>query len=137
MSSELTTASALKGHFSALEENSDEPGVNEARGYACEFVAGQFLTNLKDSDIIESLLVELPPGAESRGQETAGRPLLHGNGAAQPGEQTPLLPTTNSGYFSHDTASASRFSSLTSQCENLSALEVITMYEPHVNCTLT
>ncbi|KAF2855843.1 hypothetical protein T440DRAFT_495547 [Plenodomus tracheiphilus IPT5] len=114
---------ALKGHFSALEENSDIPGVNEARGYACEFVAWQFLTNLKDSDIMEFLLVELPPLASpgSQGTQDARE---DGRGTCQSNERTPLLSTSNGDYFGHDSPAASRFSSLTSQCENLSALEI-------------
>ncbi|KAH9882137.1 hypothetical protein J1614_001309 [Plenodomus biglobosus] len=117
---------ALKGHFSALEENSDVPGVNEARGYACEFVAWQFVTSLKDSDIMEFLLVELPPLASPRSQATEETQGVQGNGrgAPQSNERTPLLPTSNGDYFGHDSPAVSRFSSLTSQCENLSALEI-------------
>ncbi|CBX94003.1 hypothetical protein LEMA_P036770.1 [Plenodomus lingam JN3] len=119
---------ALKGHFSALEENSDVPGVNQARGYACEFVAWQFVSNLKDSDAMEYLLVELPPLASSRSQVTEDRQSVqgdgNGNGASQSNERTPLLPTSNSDYFGHNSPAISRFSSLTSQCENLSALEI-------------
>jgi hypothetical protein len=39
------------------------------------------------------------------------------------GERTPLLPTSNGDHFSRDSGD-SRFSSLASQCENLSALEL-------------
>lgn len=116
----------MKGHFSALEENSDEPGVNEARGYACEFVTWQFITSLKDSDVMEFLLVELPPVASPTSQDEEDRQSSQGNGLnlAPSSERTPLLPTTNGDYFAHDSATISRFSSLTSQCENLSALEI-------------
>jgi len=112
---------ALKGHFSALEEKSDVPGVNEARGYACEFVAGQFLTSLKDSDVMNFLLVELPPLSTSisRDEETQC-----GRGASRSNERTPLLPNPNGDYFTHDSPAATRFTSLASQCENLSALEI-------------
>jgi hypothetical protein len=97
-----------------LEETSDEPGVNEARGFACEFVAWQFLTSLKEADIIDCLLIELPsvmtPNAEDRRNVPSS-------------ERTPLLPTSNGDYFSRGSG-GSRFGSLASQCENLSALEL-------------
>jgi hypothetical protein len=126
----LTQCRALKGHFSALEESSDEPGVNEARGYACEFVAWQFLSNLTERDIIDFLLVELPPVASPRSQQDTEDGLRshdensHGN--HHTGEQEPLLTSTTSDYFGRDNdmSGNSRFSSLTSQCENLSALEI-------------
>ncbi|KAJ4368300.1 hypothetical protein N0V83_006656 [Neocucurbitaria cava] len=119
---------ALKGHFSALEEASDEPGVNEARGYACEFVAWQFLGNLTDKDIIDFLLVELPSVAtpSSQDEEDAHSTLGNGRSVNQSDEQTPLLNTSNGDYFGHGNGMAAdaRFRSLTSQCENLSALEI-------------
>ncbi|KAL6710073.1 hypothetical protein ACN47E_009864 [Coniothyrium glycines] len=120
---------ALKGHFSALEESSDEPGVNEARGYACEFVAWQFLTNLKDSDTIDFLLVELVPDARSSSQNTGSQPTNHDDSivSSRPSERSPLLPTSNGDYFGRESSATARFSSLTSQCENLSALEIATV----------
>lgn len=116
----------MKGHFSALEETSDEPGVNEARGYACEFVAWQFLTNLKEAEIIEYLLVELPPASASNSPDTADVQQDHQNGAssAGPNERSPLLPTSNGDYFNHNGSAPNRFGSMVSQCENLSALEL-------------
>ncbi|KAG9378078.1 hypothetical protein A1F94_011194 [Pyrenophora tritici-repentis] len=120
---------ALKGHFSALEEASDEPGVNEARGYACEFVAWQFLTSLKEADIIDFLLVELPPAADASTPDTNNGLGLDENGqsSTHPSEQSPLLATSNTEYFDHGDAKKSRFASLMSQCENLSALELATV----------
>ncbi|KAI4939744.1 uncharacterized protein J4E92_001030 [Alternaria infectoria] len=120
---------ALKGHFSALEEASDEPGVNEARGYACEFVAWQFLTNLKEADIIESLLVELPPATTPT---TSNPPNGYHSGenerdTTHADERSPLLPVSNTDYFGHGDSPRSRFGSLMSQCENLSALELATV----------
>ncbi|KAI4672526.1 uncharacterized protein J4E78_001027 [Alternaria triticimaculans] len=120
---------ALKGHFSALEETSDEPGVNEARGYACEFVAWQFLTNLKEADIIESLLVELPPATTPA---TSNPPNGYHSGenerdTTHADERSPLLPVSNTDYFSRGDSPRSRFGSLMSQCENLSALELATV----------
>ncbi|KAF1943035.1 hypothetical protein EJ02DRAFT_152406 [Clathrospora elynae] len=117
---------ALKGYFSALEEASDEPGVNEARGYACEFVAWQFLTSLKEADIIDCLLEELPPLATPDSQDATNgqRDYENGRNALHPGERTPLLPTSDCDYLGHDACAGSRFGFLTSQCENLSALEI-------------
>ena len=122
-------ARALKGHFSALEETSDEPGVNEARGYACEFVAWHFLTSLKEADIIECLLVELPPVSTPSRNDAVNGHRGHHNGHSHdhPSERSPLLPTSNDGYFDHGHSSGSRFESLVSQCENLSALELATV----------
>ncbi|EFQ86918.1 hypothetical protein PTT_17715 [Pyrenophora teres f. teres 0-1] len=120
---------ALKGHFSALEEASDEPGVNQARGYACEFVAWQFLTSLKEADIIDFLLVQLPPAADASTPDTNNGLGLdeNGQGSTYPSEQSPLLTTSNTEYFDHGDAKKSRFASLMSQCENLSALELATV----------
>ncbi|KAF7680904.1 hypothetical protein GT037_002555 [Alternaria burnsii] len=120
---------ALKGHFSALEEASDEPGVNEARGYACEFVAWQFLTNLKEADIIESLLVELPPATAPNTPDASSHHHTYEDGRDVPhaDERSPLLPVSNGDYFGHSDSSRSRFGSLMSRCENLSALELATV----------
>ncbi|KAF1846615.1 uncharacterized protein K460DRAFT_127029 [Cucurbitaria berberidis CBS 394.84] len=119
---------ALKGHFSALEEASDEPGVNEGRGYACEFVAWQFVGNLTDRDIIDFLLVELPSVTTPSSQDAeAGYTTREtGRTVTQTDEQTPLLSPANSDYFGYgnETAADARFRSLTTQCENLSALEI-------------
>ncbi|KAH4343198.1 hypothetical protein HBI56_171580 [Parastagonospora nodorum] len=119
---------ALKGHFSALEEASDEPGVNEARGYACEHVAWQFLSNLADRDIIDYLLLELPsvPSPSSDDPAEEGLHSRDQNGTSRASERTPLLEDATGGYFGsgNQMAANTRFSSLTSQCENLSALEI-------------
>lgn len=112
-----------------MDETSDEPGVNEARGYACEFVAWQFLTNLKEAEIIEYLLVELPPASTSSSPstETGYRNRQNGHGNTGPDERSPLLPTSNGDYFSRGDSALTRFGSLMSQCENLSALELATV----------
>jgi hypothetical protein len=47
----------LKWHFDNLPD--DEIGLNESRGYACEFVAWQFLTSLSHRETIEFLLQDL------------------------------------------------------------------------------
>jgi len=121
---------ALKGHFSALEDESDEPGVNEARGFACEYVAWQFLGNLADREIIDVLLLEVPavpsPSIADSEEGYENHNQQNGGGAVQASEHTPLLPTAASDYFnprSQVTATA-RFSTLAARCENLSALEI-------------
>lgn len=125
----LISLRALKGHFSALEEASDEPGVNEARGYACEFVAWMFLNNLADRDIIDFLLVELPavstPNRSEEPENGSGNDIFNGS-SNHASEQTPLLTASLHDYFGTGSEgnANTRFSSLTSQCENLSALEI-------------
>jgi hypothetical protein len=104
--------------------------VNEARGYACEHVAWQFLSNLADRDVIDFLLLELPAASTPDGEDDAegGRRSREQNGssAEQTSERTPLLGDGTSDYFGHGNqmAANARFGSLTSQCENLSALEI-------------
>ncbi|KAF2473800.1 uncharacterized protein BDR25DRAFT_125097 [Lindgomyces ingoldianus] len=129
---------ALKAHFSALEEASDEPGVNEARGYACELVAWQFLTNLSEREAIDFLLLELPPAISSpdNSQDEERDSVSHQNGASANlrGEATPLLGSRRFGrtssYFGTDSVAAtlttdiSHSDNFASQFENLSALEI-------------
>jgi hypothetical protein len=129
---------ALRAHFAALEETSDEPGVNAARGYACEFVAWQFLTNLSEREAIDFLLYELPPTSSSArsNENTEENSTGHHNGNAHStgSEETPLLASSHSGptqsYFGTDTvqestaASAPQSDEFSEQFENLSALEI-------------
>jgi len=125
---------ALKAHFTAEEESSDDPGVNEARGYACEFVAWQFLVHLTDREIIEFLLYELPPIASPSGQgsDTEDQGAAQGNGlSARVSDQTPLLGAgRTSSYFGTDSVEAGAVTSIAcsgdfaAQYENLTALEV-------------
>ena len=125
----LIRTRALKGHFAALEETSDEPGVNQARGYACEFVAWQFLTSLSDRDVIDFLLLELP-AAPSSGSDppsiSVDQTQQNGSSTTQSSEQTPLLSVPNGDYFgtTNEDVTNTRFGSLRSRCENLSALEI-------------
>ncbi|KAL1998344.1 hypothetical protein VTN02DRAFT_6362 [Thermoascus thermophilus] len=56
--------------------NDDDWGLNESRGYACEFVAWQFLTCLSHREMIDFLLQELPsPRRDSVGLAEAERGL--------------------------------------------------------------
>ncbi|KAL5390601.1 hypothetical protein DPSP01_001676 [Paraphaeosphaeria sporulosa] len=120
---------ALKAHFAALEESSDEPGVNEARGYACEYVAWQFLTNLTERDTIDFLLHEIQPSASTRDRDSdIGRE--QENGIAPVTERSALLDDgRTSSYFGTDgvhggMASSGQIDEFTAQFENLSALEI-------------
>ncbi|KAF2734929.1 hypothetical protein EJ04DRAFT_223379 [Polyplosphaeria fusca] len=125
---------ALKSHFSVLDESSDEPGVNAARGYACEYVAWQFLTNLTEREAIDSLLFELtsPPSSPDASGAQSGTGITGDTS----NEQTPLLESSQysqSSYFATDTVvgsttAATRDSGeFTSQFQNLSALEIATV----------
>ena len=51
----------LKSYFASFDN--DDRGINEARGYACEYVAWRFLTHLSERELIEYLLYELPQPA--------------------------------------------------------------------------
>lgn len=129
---------ALKAHFAALEEASEEPGVNEARGYACEFVAWQFLTNLSEREAIDFLLYELPPTSSSARSHENAQDIDtghgNGNGHSTGNEETPLLNSSHSvptqSYFGTDTVrestatSAPQSDEFSAQFENLSALEI-------------
>jgi len=53
---------ALKGHFAAVEAD-DNRGINETRGYACEYVAWRFVTQLSGREAIYFLLYEIPPNS--------------------------------------------------------------------------
>ena len=119
---------ALKAHFAALEESSDEPGVNEARGYACEYVAWQFVTNLTERDTIDYLLYEIQPS--SNPSSRASDIEREQDEAAPVTESSALLGGgRTSSYFGadvvHDNAtSLSKSDEFTAQFENLSALEI-------------
>lgn len=92
-------------------------------------MAWQFLNSLTDRDVIDFLLLELPPAIspidesplnEVNTNQQNGHRSIHLN------EETPLLNVADGDYFgtrSNDTMNP-RFGSLQSQCENLSALEI-------------
>lgn len=128
---------ALKAHFSALEEDSGEPGVNEARGYGCEYVAWQFVTNLSERDAIDLLLCELPstsPSASSHLAEDGSSTAIRNGNIHMSGDETvPLLQSSQENpvsYFGTDSVHASptppgpRSDEFAIQFENLSALEI-------------
>lgn len=120
---------ALKAHFAALEETSDEPGINEARGYACEYVAWQFLTSLTERDTIDFLLHEIQSSTGNDRESDTERG--EGNGTAPVNERTALLAgSRSSSYFGTDSVHTSAMTSsaqseeFITQFENLSALEI-------------
>jgi hypothetical protein len=136
----LTIHRALKSHFSLLEEASDEPGVNEARGYACEYVAWQFVTNLSEREAIDFLLYELLPApspTEQQDAELGHETPQNGNAHPEPSEESPLLIRPSRygrtpSYFGTDSVHASTMATthsdeFASQFENLSALEIATV----------
>jgi len=85
----------LKGHFAVLEAD-DNRGINESRGYACEYVAWRFVTQLSSREIIDVLLYELPQNSMSASlhsdEEVGVRREPRGDETNDDfGETTPLL----------------------------------------------
>lgn len=86
----------MKGHFAVLEEDNNR-GIDESRGYACEYIAWRFITQLSGRETIDLLLYELPPNSLSaplRSDEENGvSEQSHGNETQDDdsGESTPLI----------------------------------------------
>lgn len=82
-------------------------GVNEARGYACEFVAWQYLCHLTKHESIEFLLEELPAttysstGTSTLGEAERGTSARNRDSQNEAGEAeaTPLLRSSSSSLF--------------------------------------
>jgi hypothetical protein len=53
-------AALLVSRWLFISTEIDGTGLNESRAYACEIVAGQFLTYLSEKELIDYLLYELP-----------------------------------------------------------------------------
>jgi hypothetical protein len=53
-------AALLVSRWLFISMEIDGTGLNESRAYACEIVAGQFLTYLSEKELIDYLLYELP-----------------------------------------------------------------------------
>lgn len=53
-------AALLASRWLFISMEIDGTGLNESRAYACEIVAGQFLTHLSEKELIDYLLYELP-----------------------------------------------------------------------------
>ncbi|KAJ9283594.1 hypothetical protein DTO021C3_8807 [Paecilomyces variotii] len=84
-----------KYQFSNVSE--DDWGLNESRGYACEYVAWQFLTYLSHREIIDFLLRELPSPRKNSSAlaaaESGSAGFARSTGFCSPmiDERTPLL----------------------------------------------
>lgn len=92
-------------------------------------MAWQFLNSLTDRDVIDYLLLELPPASSPDSAPSSGAVDHHhqnSQSATHDDERTPLLDAANGDYFGtrSDDAANPRFGSLKSRCENLSALEI-------------
>ncbi|KAF4156993.1 hypothetical protein CNMCM8927_006076 [Aspergillus lentulus] len=89
------------------EDNDSDWGLNESRGYACEYIAWQFLCHLTRREMIDVLLDELPsPRRDSATisqaeQGTSGLgPISHEDeGNETEGERTPLLLSSSSSLY--------------------------------------
>lgn len=100
---------ALKCYFASIESD-DDRSVNDARGYACEYVAWRFVTHVSEREAIDFLLTELSSTPEDADNSDSHREadLSVENGRAQTGgERTPLLSSNrvsrSSSYFGTDT----------------------------------
>ena len=106
--------------------------MNAARGYACEYVAWQFISTLTPRDTIDYLLYELPPTPSPHASNSdVGRVDGTYLGHAASDEEAPLLRNgRDSSYFGGQTTPAgdvslsASFHEFTAQFENLSALEI-------------
>ncbi|RDH38453.1 hypothetical protein BDQ94DRAFT_165593 [Aspergillus welwitschiae] len=80
-------------------------GLNESRGYACEYVAWQFLCHVNQREIIEFLLEELKTpmqGSTDISQAergTSGFATMTGEAFSQEDERTPLLLSSSSSLY--------------------------------------
>ncbi|EKG13383.1 Ion transport [Macrophomina phaseolina MS6] len=106
----LTTFSALKGHFRAIESD-DDRGINESRGLACEVVAWQFVLTLSEREALDYLLFELhKPGEndedDSDDEESrVSRGRANGSGQHSNGEPTERTGLLSGGHTpGHGTA---------------------------------
>jgi hypothetical protein len=86
--SEVDSLRILKWQFETFPD--DELGLNESRGYACEFVAWQFLTSLSRRETIVFLLQELPD--PRRGSVTDSEAERGSSGFAGPALENDRLP---------------------------------------------
>lgn len=79
-------------------------GVNESRGYACEYVAWQFLCHLTQDEHIEFLLQELPGPQHrsvsfSQAEEGTSGFRIHNDNYQSDSERTPLLKSSSLSRF--------------------------------------
>ncbi|KAF7167858.1 hypothetical protein CNMCM5623_001021 [Aspergillus felis] len=89
------------------EDNDSDWGLNESRGYACEYIAWQFLCHLTRREMIDVLLEELPsPRRDSatisqaeQGASGLGSISHEDEGNETEGERTPLLLSSSSSLY--------------------------------------
>ncbi|GIK05714.1 hypothetical protein Aspvir_009827 [Aspergillus viridinutans] len=89
------------------EDNDSDWGLSETRGYACEYVAWQFLCHLTRREMIDVLLEELPsPRRDSttisqaeQGASGLGSISHEDEGNEAEGERTPLLLSSSSSLY--------------------------------------
>ncbi|KAF4160114.1 hypothetical protein CNMCM6936_004117 [Aspergillus lentulus] len=89
------------------EDNDSDWGLNESRGYACEYIAWQFLCHLTRREMIDVLLDELPsPRRDSatisqaeQGTSGLGSISHEDEGNETEGERTPLLLSSSSSLY--------------------------------------
>jgi hypothetical protein len=89
------------------EDNDSDWGLNESRGYACEYIAWQFLCHLTRREMIDVLLEELPsPRRDSatisqaeQGASGLGSISHEDGGNETGGERTPLLLSSSSSLY--------------------------------------
>src|SRR5436309_3011435 len=85
-------AALLVSRWLFISMEIDGTGLNESRAYACEIVAGQFLTYLSEKELIDYLLYELPV-SDSR-PNRSGLEEVHDDDDAE--ESTALLRRASS-----------------------------------------
>ncbi|RHZ47599.1 uncharacterized protein CDV56_104413 [Aspergillus thermomutatus] len=89
------------------EDNDSDWGLNGSRGYACEYIAWQFLCHLTQREMIDVLLEELPsPRRDSttisqaeQGATGLGSFSREDEGNETEGERTPLLLSSSSSLY--------------------------------------
>ncbi|KAH2987106.1 hypothetical protein KXW58_007520, partial [Aspergillus fumigatus] len=89
------------------EDSDSDWGLNESRGYACEYIAWQFLCHLTRREMIDVLLEELPsPRRDSatisqaeQGASGLGSVSHEDEGNETEGERTPLLLSSSSSLY--------------------------------------
>ncbi|RHZ51226.1 hypothetical protein CDV55_103540 [Aspergillus turcosus] len=89
------------------EDDDSDWGLNESRGYACEYIAWQFLCHLTRREMIDVLLEELPSprrGSTTISQAEQGASGLGSishehEGNETEGERTPLLLSSSSSLY--------------------------------------
>ncbi|EAW06789.1 uncharacterized protein ACLA_084840 [Aspergillus clavatus NRRL 1] len=96
----------LRWRFNS-EDNDSDWGMNEGRGYACEYVAWQFLCHLTQREMIYFLLEELPSpkrdfatlSEAERGASGLGSASRKDQNNETEGERTPLLLSSSSSLY--------------------------------------